>query len=351
MKLIKLYSLIRKNKHISSLDITLFFQQFASLFSAGIPLMKCFDILAKSNSTLSHIILTIKHDILSGKNLYTSLRRHPTYFDELTCQLIKIGEHTGKLNELLLSIANNHAKATAFRNQIKQALLYPCFIMSTAIIITFIMFIFIIPKFAELFQQTENKLPALTLFLFSFANALNRYLPIIMLIFIVIFISIKKINHTYTFKHVIKSAPIIKPCLHTILLIRFTRHLAITLSAGIPIIDALTLSANACDDLAFFQTHIFIRNKVASGIQIHQALASIAHIPAFITQMVRIGEESGKLADMLANCADLLEAQLNRNLKQLSQLLEPLIMLVLGALIGGMVIGMYLPIFNLGKAF
>lgn len=341
------------NQRIQEKDIAILLRQFATLISAGIPIVKSCDILEKSQEKLAlkKMIYQIKQQISAGKSLSSALKSHQ-HFNELTRHLILIGEQTGKLDDMLLMIAEHHEKQLAFKKQLQQILFYPIFIFICALIMTFGMLIFVIPHFVDLFHDMNNKLPLLTQCIFYLSNALRQSLVLIIFLFglmmgVIYFKwdSLKK----YSFKHLHK-LPGIKSFLQKILLTRFARNLAITLSAGIPITEALSLTSNTFHLTNFSTTILKLRSQICSGKQLYQAMELSHAFPLIMVQMIKIGEESGTLEQMLVKLADFFESETNQLVGHFSKLLEPLIMVVLGALIGGLVIGMYLPIFKLGNS-
>jgi len=342
-----------KKRRITTFDITLFFRQFATLLTAGVPLLHGCDLLEKSQEkkAMQDLIHSIKHELLSGKDFYFSLIYHEQYFDPLTCQLIKIGEHTGKLDTTLQTIADEKEKQHFFKKQIKQTLFYPCIISISAFVITISLFLFVIPRFAELFADSHIALPTLTVWLFFLSAKLNQYWILLFLPFIpivLIFIphpSLQMLKDILL--HRINKLPLIRSFLQKILLARFARNLAITFAAGIPIMDSLTLLTQPPREFSHAIMHL--RNHIHSGLQLHQAMQSSSYFPDLMVQMVKIGEESGSLDALLLNVARWFESDIHHLIRQFCELLEPLIMLVLGVLIGGLIIGMYLPIFKLGS--
>ncbi len=363
MSMLRLY-LKRLQQHMSTItqrsrptpfDITVFLRQLATLIAAGIPLVECCTLLEKSQEkiALRLLIYTIKNEMLSGKNLSASLKAHADYFDSFTIQLVEIGEHTGRLHHLLLTIAHYHEKQLAFKNKVKQALFYPCLMLAAAIIVMLILIVFVIPRFAELFHDIQDKLPPLTRGIFYVATGLEQHLGlfsigllVILLASIKIFTSPKLKSHL---QHSITQLPFIKSCRHKIICARFARNLSITFAAGIAITTAMKLAARVSVDEDFRIIVANVRNNISAGLQLHQAMRASHYFPLLMVQMIKIGEESGMLEAMLNKIADFFEDDIERNIATLNQLLEPLIMLVLGVLIGGLVIGMYLPIFKLGS--
>ncbi len=338
---------IKKRRKINPTDITFFLRQFAILLTAGIPILKCLSLLEQSQNKIAMrlLLFSIRRELLSGKEVYASLRLHAHYFNELTCQLIRIGEHTGKLDMTLNMIAEEHEKQLAFMKRIQQALFYPCLITIAAILVTISLFLFVIPRFAELFADSHVALPALTRFLFFLSSQLQQHIYFLLfpVIPVVIFLFYKK-----QFFFTLCKLPIINTLAQKILLARFAKHLAITFAAGIPIIDALKLLAHSPSHPEFAQAIFHLRSKINAGFYLHQAMQTSSLFPDLMIQMVKTGEESGALDQLLFKLAGFFEADIDQMLNQFNRLLEPLIMLVLGVLIGGLIIGMYLPIFKLG---
>lgn len=323
-----------------------FFRQFATLITAGIPIINACTLLEASQQhpALCRLINSIKYDLLSGKTLSASLQRHPLHIDALIIQLIHISEHTGKLDTALQIIANYLEKKLSFKEQLQRALFYPCLVASTGILITLIMLIFIVPRFEELFHNMEGKIPPLTHAIFTLA-ALTRH-AIWLLPFIPVCVHIAS---RYNKHPLFSRLPLIRRHLLHIQLARFTRQLAITLGAGIPITHALTLATPANGDIQLNTAIKRLRLQVRAGIPLHRAMKSFSCFNPLLVQMTQTGEEAGQLDTMLLKTADIMDSHIERTLNRFSQLLEPLIMAILGVLIGGLVIGMYLPIFKLGS--
>jgi type IV pilus assembly protein PilC len=339
-----------KQAAITSQDIAVFLRQFSTLLSANIPLLKSCEMMEKSQNkpAMRLLIYTIKRDILTGNNLLSCLNQHPQHFDTLICQLIHIGEHTGRLDKMLTISADYQENTLAFKRKIQQALFYPCVIFSMAIMMTVGMFIFIIPHFATLFKEANLPLPLLTQAIFYLSTLLREYAWKCLLILVITLLFILRSRFTTTIISTIQtytySLPIIKHYRHTISLARLSRHLAITLAAGLPITQALSISGQQKPTIAKILSHL------QAGQQLYAAMAVHTEFPPLMIQMIKIGEESGTLDAMLAKLADFFDADIDQLTTRIGQLLEPLIMVVLGALIGGLVIGLYLPIFTLGSA-
>lgn len=344
---------ILKKRKIAVLDITLFLRQLATLLQAGIPIVQCCHILEKSQEkhSLRLLIHLIKRELLTGKQLSSILQTQTTHFDNMTCQLMMIGEQTGKLDTILSTIANHHEQQLAIRARIKQALFYPCIIVCMAVMVTLIMFIFVIPSFADLFQEAHIPLPMLTRFIFQLSSILSLHTLYFIALLSLIGACLIQFKPTYkeSCLHFIRHLPGIKPLRQKSILTHFARNLALTFSAGIPITQAMRLAANATTDARFKQIILRTNRHLDTGMQLHQAMLSTAYFPTLLIHMIKVGEEAGMLDYMLNKAADFYEAELKEITNHLNQLLEPLIMLILGVVIGGLVIGMYLPIFKLGS--
>jgi type IV pilus assembly protein PilC len=348
--LMSLYKQLKERRRITHLDMAVFLRQFATLIAAGIPIIKTCDILEKNQVKRSCRILiySIKREILKGNSLFFSLQKYSAHFDSLTCALIQIGENTGRLDEMLLKIASHWEKNLLLKKRIWQALFYPCLITIASIIVTVIMLLFVVPRFAELFADHYTELPLLTQCIFMLANVLHYHLLILAILLIPLIFMLKKFSKHYKpyLQQFTGHLPIIKNYRHKILLTQFARNLAITFASGITIMEALKLIAQIDKRLSAVTAEL--RIKINSGLPLNQAMEGNTLFPLLMIQMIRVGEESGKLDDMLNTIADFLDTEIEQFIHLFSQLLEPLIMLVLGVLIGGLVISLYLPIFKLG---
>jgi type IV pilus assembly protein PilC len=348
----KLCNIIKNINKINNIDINTFIRQFTVLIAAGVPLAKSLNLLEESQDKidLRLLIYSIKKEVLSGKQLHESLNYYPKYFDKLLCQLILIGERTGKLDYTLNTITAYQEKSTALHLRIKQALFYPCIIMITACLVCTCLFLFVIPKFADLFQDFNQSLPIFTKFIFYISYLFQDYIKYILLFIVINFIIFiynkTKIKSGLFF--IFSSLPVIKPLLKKIRLVRFASTLAITFAAGIPITEALLLSSELSHDEELSHILANVRHQINNGLQLYQAMKVFSYFPLLMIQMIKIGEETGTLEHMLYKIASFMESEVDQTLHNLSKLLEPLIMVVLGVLIGGLIIGIYLPIFKLG---
>lgn len=326
-------------------DLVIFFRQFATLIAAGIPIVNACTVLETTlpKPAMQKLIKTIKKDLKNGKALSGSLQHHPHHIDPLLLQLVRISEHTGKLDVMLQSIAQHLEKKLQFREQIHRALFYPCLVAIMGLLITLIMLTVIVPRFAELFPDVPN-LPLLTRAIFLLSTLIRQYgwiLPIVPLILYLL-----KRYQKFT---LLTKLPFLKYYLRQIHLAYFTRNLGVTLGAGIPIGSALTLAIHPHSEVEFESAIKKLGRQVRSGMQLHRAMRLSPLFPPLLLQMTQTGEEAGQLENMLLKTADMLDSDIEHALNRFSQLLEPLIMVILGVLIGGLVTGIYLPIFKLGN--
>jgi len=348
------YNQHKRRRGIVDADITAFLRQFATLINAGIPLIKACAILEKSQekTALRLLIYSIKRDISAGRQLAHTMRQYPVYFNELLCQLIHLGEQTGKLDAMLGLIADAQEKKLILKKRIKQTLFYPSVILITAILLMLSMLLFVIPRFAELFQDTQDKLPLLTVWIFYLSAQLRKCSWLIGMSFICLILFARQIKKTKLISilqnYLFNRLPILSQYLHKVILAHFTRNMSIAFAAGIPILDALQLASHGSHP-TFHHAMTILKSRVSAGESMHRAMSRHAYFSSFMVQMIKIGEESGMLDSMLAKTADFLEADIEQQTLRLGQTLEPLIMIVLGVLIGGLVVSMYLPIFKLGS--
>lgn len=345
-----------QQKRIKSIDITLFTRQLATMLTAGIPLVQAFDILAKgaANPSLQKLIFTIKADVEAGNSFAKALTKHTKYFNELFCNLVEAGEQSGTLDSMLIRIATYKEKTESLKGKIKKALFYPIAVIFVAFLVTAGLLIFIVPQFETLFKNFGADLPALTLLVIRLSEYFQHYWWLILgSIILGILAFIRAFRHSQHFAYLVDRyllrIPVIGPILEKAIIARFTRTLGITFAAGLPLIDALQSVAGATGNRVYANATQVIRNSVAAGQQLQAALQETALFPNMVVQMVAIGEESGSLDAMLNKIADFYEEEVDNAVEGLSSLLEPLIMVILGILVGGLVIAMYLPIFKLGS--
>lgn len=345
-------------KPIKPADIAAFSRQLATMLAAGIPLVQGLDIVAKGtdNNTLSKLIQDIKSNVESGATFASALTKYPKYFDSLFCNLIDAGEQSGTLDVMLDRIATYREKTESMKKKIRKALSYPTAVVVIAFVVSTILLVKVIPQFENLFQSVGGDLPSFTRMVLNLSEVFQKYWWLIALTaitFIVIFVVGRK--RSEKFRLVTDAAflklPIFGNLLTKASIARFFRTLATTFAAGMPLINALKISARAAGNLVYQNTILEMRDSIASGESFYLAMNATGRFPNMVVQMTAIGEESGELDAMMNKAATIYEEDVETIVDSLSSLLEPMIMAVLGVLIGGLVIAMYLPIFQMGQAF
>ncbi|MBJ15062.1 MAG: type II secretion system protein F [Legionellaceae bacterium] len=346
----------KKNKKIKSADITVFTRQLATMINAGIPLIQAFDVIIKGqkNKRMQVLIDTIRKDVETGLSLAESLTKHPKFFNELFCNLVDAGEKSGSLDIMLNKIATYKEKIEIIKKKIKKALTYPSAVLVVAFVVTAILLVFVVPQFQSLFQGFGADLPALTLMVIRLSKFFQAYWYIMFgFIGIGVYAFLYFMKHSTHFAHqvdkILLKIPIIGPILEKAAIARFARTLSITFAAGLPLVDALKAVSGATGNIIFANATQSIKEEISSGQLLQKAMANTHIFPNMVIQMTAIGEESGTLESMLGKIADFYEEEVDNAVDSLSSLLEPLIMSILGVLVGGLVIAMYLPIFKLGS--
>ena len=344
-------------KKITEKDLSLFTRQLAVMMKSGVPLLQAFDIVGKghSNPSVSKLLNDIKTDVETGSSLEQAFRKFPLYFDNLFCNLIGAGEAAGILDSLLDRLATYQEKTLAIKSKIKGALFYPVSILAIAFIITAVIMIFVIPAFKELFSSFGADLPAPTLLLMNMSDFFVDYWWAIFSIvggglygFFYIWKRNKRVQDGMD--RVMLKLPVFGIVIRKASIARWTRTLATMIAAGVPLVDALNSVAGAAGNAVYFDATKAIQREVSQGGTLTSAMENTKVFPSMVLQMVAIGEEAGSLDAMLTKVADFFEAEVDDAVAALSSLMEPVIMVVLGTLIGGMVVAMYLPIFKMGQA-
>lgn len=345
----------RKQK-ITPGDIAIFSRQLATMMKAGIPLVQSFEIVADSleNASMAELVRAVRDDVAAGNNFADSIRKHPRYFDELFCNLVESGEQSGALETMLDRVATYKEKTEALKSKIKKAMNYPIAVVVVAIIVTGILLVKVVPQFAETFSSFGADLPAFTLFVLglsdiAIAHWWQAVIGMVILLYLFKEARIRSKAFADNVDRLMLKIPIIGPIIEKSCYARFTRTLATTFAAGVPLVDALDSVAGATGNVVYNIGTMRIKDDVTAGQQLHFAIRNTALFPSMIIQMVGIGEESGALDSMLDKCASYYEAEVDTAVDSLTSLLEPIIMSVLGTLIGGLMIAMYLPIFQLGQ--
>jgi type IV pilus assembly protein PilC len=343
-------------KKITDKDITLFTRQLATMMKAGVPLLQSFDIVAKghSNPSVAKLIGEIRGDVETGTSLNQAFRKFPLYFDALFCNLVGAGEQAGILEDLLTRLAIYKEKTQAIKGKIKSALFYPIAVLAVAFIVTAVIMIWVVPAFKEVFKTFGADLPTPTLVVMAMSDFMvkNWYI-----IFPVIFGAIYFFMQTWrrsvpmqrVMDRLMLKAPIFGEVIRKATIARWTRTLATMFAAGVPLVESLDSVGGASGNSVYADATKRIQTDVTTGVSLTVAMQNVEIFPNMVTQMVAIGEESGALDTMLGKVADFYEEEVNEAVDSLASLMEPLIMAILGVLIGGLVIAMYLPIFKLGS--
>ena len=341
---------------ITTKDITVFSRQLATMMSSGVPLVQSFEIVGRGheNKAMQQLIMGIKADVEAGGSLNEALSKHPRQFNELYVNLVVAGEHAGILEEILHKLATYMEKTEALKSKIKGAMFYPLAVVVVAFVITCILMIFVIPQFQELFSGFGADLPALTQFVVNMSKWFQSYWWVLIGVVVGAVFALREImKRSLKFAHFVDRAllkfPVLGDILNKSAIARFARTLATMFAAGTPLVEAMTSVAGACGNIVYYEAVMKMRDEIATGTQMQAAMRDVNLFPNMVVQMVAIGEESGALDSMLSKVADWYEQEVDDAVDSLTSLLEPLIMAVLGVLIGGLVIAMYLPIFKMGQ--
>lgn len=345
-----------KGKPVKPMDIAMFTRQMATMMKAGVPLVQSFEIVAdgSDNPNLASLIREIKDEVAAGNGFATALRKHPKFFDDLFCNLVEAGEQSGALETMLDRIATYKEKTEQLKAKIKKAMTYPIAVLVVAFIVTLILLIKVVPQFAETFSSFGADLPAFTLFVLNLSEGAQAYWHIILFSVVGGFIAFKKAREkSESFSNKVDKIslrlPIMGQIIYQSIMARFARTLSTTFSAGVPLIDALDSVAGATGNAVYTEAVTQIRDEVSTGTQLNIAMIATNKFPPLLIQMTAIGEESGALDSMLDKAAAYYEEAVDNLVDSLTSLLEPMIMSVLGVLVGGLMIAMYLPIFQIGQ--
>ncbi len=348
-------SLFSGRSKITTGDIALFSRQLATMIAAGIPLVQAFEIVGTGhdNAAMQKLILSIKADVEGGTSLHESLAKHPLYFDDLFVNLVESGEQAGALETLLDKIATYKEKTEQIKKKIKKALTYPAAVLVVALIVTTILLIFVIPAFEDLFKGFGADLPTFTRMVIDlsvFVRAQGFYLATLIGGGIAAFFYFKKRSRAmrHWLDRMALKMPVIGPILQKAAIARYSRTLSTMFAAGVPLVEALESVAGACGNIVYEQGVLRMRDEVATGQRLQQSMENTQLFPNMVIQMIAVGEESGSLDEMSGKVADFYEEDVDNAVDNLSSLLEPMIMAILGVLVGGLVVAMYLPIFKLG---
>jgi len=344
------------SKKITPFEIAMFTRQMATMMKAGVPLVQSFDIVTDGleNQGLRELVSAVRNDIASGTSFANALRRHPKHFGDLYCNLVDSGEKAGALETMLARIATYLEKTEILKKKVKKAMTYPAAIVVVAIIVTAILLVKVVPQFESLFQGFGAELPVFTQFIVAISDWMQKWWFIVLLGIIgFIFLFKEAIRRSQRFsdiidKYVLK-LPVVGEILDKSAVAKFGRVLSTTFAAGVPLVDALESVAGATGNAIYRDAVMKIRDDVSSGTQLQASMKSTGVFPVMAVQLTSIGEESGNLDEMLEKVADHYESVVDDMVDNLTALMEPMIMVVLGVLVGGLIIGMYLPIFQMGQ--
>jgi type IV pilus assembly protein PilC len=346
----------KSGKKIKDKDVTLFTRQLATMMKAGVPLLQSFDIVGRghANASVSKLLNDIRSDIETGSSLNQAFRKYPLYFDPLFCNLVAAGEQAGILDSLLDRLATYKEKILAIKSKIKAALFYPVAVLAVGFIVTAVIMIFVIPAFKSVFSSFGADLPGPTLVVIAISDFFVAYAWIIFPgLFGAIYFFFQAWRRSPRIQAIMDrlllQAPIFGDLVRKSSIARWTRTLATMFAAGVPLVEALDSVGGASGNWVYAEATKKVQGDVATGVSLTNAMQNTNVFPNMVIQMVSIGEESGSLDNMLSKVADFFEAEVDDSVDALSSLLEPLIIVILGVLVGGMVVAMYLPIFKLGQ--
>ncbi len=343
-------------KKIKPADIAFFTRQMATMVKSGVPLVQAFDIVSDGvdNQKMKNIISNIRDSVSAGNDFAAALRKYPEYFDDLTCNLIESGEQAGTLQTMLEKVAIYKEKTEALKAKIKKALMYPAITLAVAFGVTLILLIKVVPSFQDMFNNFGADLPAPTQMVVSISEVTQDYylyiLSALVIIGVVFVQSLRRSKHFRDrFEAFLLGVPVFGDLIQKAAIARYSRVLSTTFAAGVPLVDALDSVAGAVGNSVYRDAVHKVKDEVASGQQMHLAMRSTKVFPNMVVQMASIGEESGALDDMLSKAADYYENEVDNAVDSLTAMIEPAMMVFLGVVIGGLIVAMYLPIFEMGS--
>ncbi|HDS1203932.1 TPA: type II secretion system F family protein [Shewanella algae] len=349
-------SLLGGDKKIKPMDIAVITRQIATMLAAGVPLVTSIELIARGHEKNKVRVLlgTVLADVQAGIPLSDALRPHRVYFDDLYVDLVAAGEHSGSLDAVFDRIATYREKSEALKSKIKKAMFYPAAVVVVAMAVTALLLVVVVPQFEEIFNGFGAELPAFTQLIVSISRALqSTWYFFLVGVVISIWLFIRAHRNSENFRNrideMVLKIPLIGEILHKGAMARFARTLATTFAAGVPLIDGLESAAGASGNYVYRKALLNVRTEVMAGMQMNVAMRTTKLFPDMLIQMVMIGEESGSLDNMLNKIANIYEMQVDDAVDGLSSLIEPIMMVVIGTIVGGLIVGMYLPIFNLGK--
>ncbi|MEQ6884375.1 type II secretion system F family protein [Salicola sp. Rm-C-2C1-2] len=348
--------LLGGKKKITPFDIATFTRQMATMMTAGVPLIQSFDIVSDGleNKSLQELIITIRNDVAGGNSLANALRQHPKHFDDLYCNLVDSGESAGALESMLDRVATYLEKTENLKRKVRKAMTYPISIIIVAVIVTAILLVKVVPQFESLFQGFGAELPAFTQMVIGMSEWLQAWWWAVLIGIVATFFGFRTAKRRSARfsdavdKYVLK-LPVVGTILDQSAVAKFARVLSTTFAAGVPLVDALDSVSGATGNAVYRDAILQIKDEVSSGTQLQTAMRQTGVFPVLAIQLTSIGEESGNLDEMLGKVANHYEAVVDDLVDNLTSLMEPIIMSVLGILVGGLIIAMYLPIFQMGS--
>lgn len=348
--------LFGKGKRVKPSDIALFTRQMATMTRAGVPLLQAFDIIIEGfeNPNMRSLVDGVKQEVASGTSFAQALRSQPKYFDDLYCSLVNAGEQAGALETLLDRVATYKEKTEALKGKIKKAMTYPIAVLVVAIVVSGILLIKVVPQFQSIFSSFGADLPAFTLMVIGLSNIVQQWWYLVLAAMVAGFFIFRQAYRKSqklrdNIDRWILKVPVIGNIIYKSSIARYARTLSTTFAAGVPLVEALDSVAGASGNAVFRNAVIRIKQEVSSGMPLHVSMRNTKVFPSLPIQMTAIGEESGSLDDMLDKAAGIYEGEVDNAVDSLTSLMEPMIMAVLGVVVGGLVIAMYLPIFQLGS--
>lgn len=351
----KAVSIFGAGKKIKPMDIALFTRQMATMMKAGVPLLSAFDIIGEGfdNPNMRKLVDGLKQEVAAGNSFASSLRKQPSYFDDLYCNLVDAGEQAGALENLLDRVATYKEKTEALKAKIKKAMTYPIAVIVVALVVSAILLIKVVPQFEEVFSNFGAELPAFTQMVIGLSNTLQSWWFIVLIGLFATAFAFKQAHlRSEGFRNwvdrALLKAPVVGDIIYKSSVARYARTLSTTFAAGVPLVEALDSVAGATGNVVFRNAVNKIKQDVSTGMQLNFSMRTTGAFPSMALQMTAIGEESGALDEMLDKVASFYEAEVDNMVDNLTALMEPMIMAVLGVLVGGLIIAMYLPIFQLG---
>jgi type IV pilus assembly protein PilC len=346
----------RRGGRVDTGDIAVFSRQLATMLAAGIPLVQAFEIVGNGNekAAMQKLILDVKADVEGGTSLHEALGKHPLHFDDLYVNLVEAGEQAGALETLLDKVATYKEKTEALKKKVKKALFYPAAVLVVAVIVTVVLLIFVIPQFESLYKGFGADLPAFTQMVINLSRFVQHdglYIAGVLGATVWAFFYFKKRSRALRefLDRLVLKLPVIGPILNKAAIARYARTLSTMFAAGVPLVEALESVAGATGNIVYENAVLKMRDDVATGQRLQRSMETTGLFPNMVNQMIAVGEESGSLDEMSGKVATFYEAEVDNAVDAMSSLLEPLIMVVLGVLVGSLVIAMYLPIFKLGS--